>query len=108
MIGNDGMSFSSSSSSPSCPYCPNVQLSYSSVGVQKINRPDNDECKREENDGGGERERERKESEQTREREIMGWVGERTHYYRLTYWKNRELYVHIHCAVANFLLHFNV
>lgn len=59
-----------------------------------------------------ERERKRKKrertNERTREREIRGWVGERTHYYRLTYWKNRELYVHIHCAVANFLLHFNV
>jgi magnesium-transporting ATPase (P-type) len=46
-----------------------------------------------------------------REREIMEWVGERTHHYRLHILeKSRAIrtYAYIHCAVANFLLHFNV
>ena len=62
-----------------------------------------------------EREREREERKREREREIMEWVGERTHHHRSLLSshileKSRAIHTHIyiHCAVANFLFHFNV
>ena len=66
-------------------------------------------ARREENDRETEGERERKKREWERNHGVGGRT--RTHHYRLTYWKNREplrTYAHRHCAVANFLLHFNV
>jgi hypothetical protein len=42
-----------------------------------------------------EREKEKRERKERREREIIEWVGERTHHHRLTYWKNREPYTYI-------------
>jgi hypothetical protein len=61
---------------------------------------------------------EKEKREERREREIMEWVGERTHSPPSSLLSSHILeksqaihthtHIYIHCAVANFLFHFNV